>query len=58
MTMVQKKRDVPREERLTLAQARAQISALKPTPPVEGKGGGAAVPRKEIRQDRTSKVKR
>ncbi len=56
--MVQKKRDVPREERLTLAQARAQISALKPTPPVEGKGGGAAVPRKEIRQDRTSKVKR
>ena len=58
VAMVEKKRDVLPEERLTLAQTRAQVSALKLPPRLEGKRGGAAVPTKKINQDRNRKVKR
>jgi hypothetical protein len=56
--MPSKKRKTPAEEKVTLAQARARSRKLKAMPPVEGKGGGAAVPYNEIRKTPTPKVKR
>jgi hypothetical protein len=56
--MPSKKRETPTDEKLTFAEARARSRKLKAMPPVEGKGGGAAVPYNEIRKTPTPKVKR
>jgi hypothetical protein len=58
VSMAEQTRDKLIAERLTLAQARAQVSALKLPPRVEGEGRGAPVPTKKISQDRNENVKR